>query len=252
MNTVIPDSVTEIGGSAFSGCSGLTEIDIPDSVTEIGDYAFSRCSGLTSINIPDSVTEIGKGAFSGCSGLTSINIPDSVTEIGYDAYCDSAFEGCSGLKEIIIPKGTRAKFEEMLQEELWDKIVEKEEPYTIYYEADEKLDTEWINENCSNHVFSNGKGKITLKNNVTKIKDYAFSGCSVLKDIKIPDSVSEIGNGAFASCSNLTSIVIPDSVIGSLAFSRCESLKKIIIPKGSRNKFNLSYLSYHKDKLVEQ
>ena len=72
MNTVIPDSVTEIGGSAFSGCSGLTSINIPDSVKVIGKFAFEGCSGLTSINIPDSVKVIGKHAFDGCSGLTSI------------------------------------------------------------------------------------------------------------------------------------------------------------------------------------
>ena len=35
-NTVIPNSVTAIGGSAFSGCSSLTSIEIPNSVTAIG------------------------------------------------------------------------------------------------------------------------------------------------------------------------------------------------------------------------
>ena len=78
-NTTIPNSVTSIGSSAFSGCSGLTSITIPNSVTYIGDWAFSGCSGLTSITIPNSVTSIGDGAFSGCSGLTSITIPNSVT-----------------------------------------------------------------------------------------------------------------------------------------------------------------------------
>ena len=67
---VIPDSVTEIGNSAFSYCSGLTSVTIPDSVTEIGNSAFSYCSGLTSVTIPDSVTSIGYAAFDGCSGLT--------------------------------------------------------------------------------------------------------------------------------------------------------------------------------------
>ena len=42
-NVVIPDSVTRIGGWAFSGCTGLTSIVIPDSVTSIGDWAFSGC-----------------------------------------------------------------------------------------------------------------------------------------------------------------------------------------------------------------
>ncbi|MBN2684376.1 MAG: leucine-rich repeat domain-containing protein [Pontiellaceae bacterium] len=65
----IPSSVTNIGESAFSQCSGLTNIIIPSSVTNIGQSAFSQCSGLTSITIPSSVTSIGGSAFSSCSGL---------------------------------------------------------------------------------------------------------------------------------------------------------------------------------------
>ena len=85
-NTHIPDSVTGIGESAFSGCGSLTSINIPDSVTGIGKSAFSWCNSLTSINIPDSVTKIGESAFWECENLTSINIPNSVTEIGEDAF----------------------------------------------------------------------------------------------------------------------------------------------------------------------
>ena len=96
-NIKIPESITYEGeeyfvtsiGYAFSGCSGLTSIEIPNSVTNIGDNAFSGCSGLTSIEIPNSVTSIENYAFSGCSGLTSIEIPNSVTSIG-----DEAFQDC--------------------------------------------------------------------------------------------------------------------------------------------------------------
>ena len=59
-------SVTSIGNSAFSDCSGLTSVTIPNSVTSIGDYTFWACSSLTSITIPNSVTSIGESAFSGC------------------------------------------------------------------------------------------------------------------------------------------------------------------------------------------
>ncbi len=96
--TIIPNTITSIGNSAFYECSGLTSITIPNSVTSIGNYAFLGCDGLTSVTIPNSVTSIGGYAFEYCDGLTSITIGNSVTSIG-----DSAFESCSGLTSITIP-----------------------------------------------------------------------------------------------------------------------------------------------------
>ncbi len=58
---------------AFFGDIKLTSIIVPDSVTTIGLSAFSNCSGLTSVTIPNSVTRIGQYAFSGCSNLTEVN-----------------------------------------------------------------------------------------------------------------------------------------------------------------------------------
>eukprot|EP00437_Effrenium_voratum_P047756 CAMPEP_0181523116 /NCGR_PEP_ID=MMETSP1110-20121109/67729_1 /TAXON_ID=174948 /ORGANISM="Symbiodinium sp., Strain CCMP421" /LENGTH=50 /DNA_ID=CAMNT_0023653765 /DNA_START=54 /DNA_END=206 /DNA_ORIENTATION=- len=46
---------------------------IPDSVTQIGGFAFLGCSSLANVIIPDSVAKIGAGAFKGCS---LIIIPD--------------------------------------------------------------------------------------------------------------------------------------------------------------------------------
>jgi len=71
---IIPNSVTSIGYSAFSGCVSLTSITIPNSVTSIGAWAFSVCVSLTSITIPNSVTSIGYSAFYSCKGLTSVTI----------------------------------------------------------------------------------------------------------------------------------------------------------------------------------
>ena len=95
----IPDSVTSIGSSAFSGCSGLTTVNFRDNskLTSIGFAAFSNCSSLTSITIPDSVTSIGDSAFLACTSLTSITIPSRVTSI--DA---RAFQGCSNLNDVTV------------------------------------------------------------------------------------------------------------------------------------------------------
>ena len=134
---VFGDGVESIGSYACHNCTNMTSVTIPNSVTEIGDYAFSGCSGLNKaefasienlcgihfetetanplyyahhlyINgeevkdlvIPNSVTSIGSYAFSGCRGLTSVTIPENLTSIG-----SSVFDGCDACS-IYVRKGT--------------------------------------------------------------------------------------------------------------------------------------------------
>ncbi len=66
---------------------------------------------------------------------------------------------------------------------------------------------------------------------VTSIGYEAFSGCTGLTSIAIPDSVTSIGICAFSGCTNLTSITLPDSMtnIGLFAFEDCTSLSSVNI-----------------------
>ena len=66
----------------------------------------------------------------------------------------------------------------------------------------------------------------------TSIGKWAFSGCTLLTSITLPNSITEIGHGAFTDCSSLTSITLPNSVtsIGAWAFNGCSSLTSITLP----------------------
>ena len=67
---------------------------------------------------------------------------------------------------------------------------------------------------------------------VTQIGFNAFSGCSYIKNIVLPDTLEVIQSSAFSGCYNLLSINIPDTVIsiGDSAFRECQSLEIISIP----------------------
>ena len=69
---------------------------------------------------------------------------------------------------------------------------------------------------------------------ITEIGGYAFSECTSLTSVVIPDGVTVIGSAAFSGCTSLKSVAIPSSVIRieNAAFRRCTSLASIVIPDG--------------------
>lgn len=78
---------------------------------------------------------------------------------------------------------------------------------------------------------------------VTSIGESAFSYCSKLTSVTIPDSVKLIGNSAFYSCSGLCSVPIPGNVteIGGSAFEDCISLSSVTIPGSATSVGNYAF-----------
>ena len=74
-----------------------------------------------------------------------------------------------------------------------------------------------------------GLTSVTIPNSVTSIGQSAFSGCSGLTSFTIPNSVTSISQSAFSGCSGLTSVTIGSSVtsIGDMAFYSCPGLTDV-------------------------
>lgn len=70
-----------IGREAFYW-TGIQEIEFPDSLEEIGESAFLKSKMLEKAVLPSSVRKIGKWAFHGCSKLKVLEIQGEPEEIG--------------------------------------------------------------------------------------------------------------------------------------------------------------------------
>lgn len=190
----IPNNINEIYSQAFEECINLTTVKIPNSVTSIGTDAFFNCTGLTSVNLGSGINSIGQQAFRSCSSLTSIFIPDSVKSLKSDS-----FSWCTNLTDISI--GTQI-----------DEIGLSAFNGTGYYNSDNWQDNVLYLTSRDGIVKyllkanTSISGHYSIDNQTILIADSAFSYCTGLTSIEIPNSVKYINSNAFYNCTGVTQL----------------------------------------------
>ena len=245
-DVTIPDTindlpVTSIGGLTFYGCSSLTSVTIPDGVKSIGDWAFGWCVSLTNVMIGTNITSIGYATFAYCTGLNRVyfqgNAPSSVgSYVFYDDNNASVyylpgttgwgpyFGGCRALM-LVPPYGCQVSNGAIAIGGYTGSGGAATIPDTI-----NGLPVTGIADLAFSQCTS--ITTVTIPNSVTNIGIQAFWNCTSLASVTIPNSVTSIGNNAFYGCISLTNVTIPDSVasIGDWVFYNCSSLTNATIP----------------------
>ena len=159
---VIPNSVKEIGRSAFNGCTGFNgTLTLSNKLETIGRSAFLGCSEFKgSLILPNSLTTIGELAFQKCEGFTELTLPNALSVIP-----DQAFYGCKSLSgNLVIPASVK-------------------EIGRLAFNLCTALNGD-----------SENPSQITLPESLEKINDGVFRYCNKIKTIKfqsLPEGISK-------------------------------------------------------------
>ena len=207
-------AVTEIGDSAFLGCS-IQSVVISESVQSIGDKAFKACGNLTDVFIPKSVTHIGECAF-------------QCYDIGYgDGYTIETF---SHLTSIVVENGNPVYD----SRNNCNAIIETATNLLLVGSANTIIPVGI--QSIAGGAFEGCTGLISIDipDSVKDIYAMAFAICSDLSSVKLHNGTTSMGDGAFFECTSLKNIYIPCSIqeIGNHIFSGCP-LESIIVDSGN-------------------
>jgi hypothetical protein len=207
---VSPDgsSVTGIGTKAFLRCNQLTSIIIPDGVTTIGQSAFSGCS-LASVTIPNSVKSISYGAFFVCP---LIDVYYSGTKTEWNAI---SIDTSDDANKYLLMATIHYNGGDDIPYSVGFKFTDNGDGTcslagigsctdTILFIPPTSPDGNIVTSIASFALMMNSKiTDIILPNSITSIGSNAFFSCSVLRNVTIPTSTVSIGANAFQSCNTL-------------------------------------------------
>ncbi len=225
--------INYVGRYAFSN-SSISEIyfDSHDnSGLDIEEEAFSGCLGLSYVQLPDTVRKLGTNAFAN----TYLKKVESYSE----AYCDQ--KNCEDHDHSHV-----IRIEELAQSALSDTSIEKlkiglsssfYEKSPLPYSLKELV----YDGNEIPACLCLGLGnleKVTFLSTIDWVGDSAFGDCVSLSELEFPEEGQDmyIGAGSFSGCSSLEEINLPEGIyhIGESAFNGCKKLGLPELPDGVR------------------
>ena len=245
---VLPNSLTTIESSAFSGHSSLYSVTFGSGLTSLAPSVFEGANitemkvasgsktlvvdnlvlydvnktraifGSTKINdelqLPSTLTKIEPFAFYNCKDITKVTFPNSLQEIGEGAFYNLFYNSKSGSLHfgsslrIIGPGAFHNSYATSIT---FDEGVEEigEGAFTYALEPTLKLPNSLKVIGVQAFSLNSKLTSVTFGNGLTTIGDEAFYQCLKLNTaVNLGASVSSIGNGPFLNCTSLPGIIV--------------------------------------------
>lgn len=236
------DKLYSLGGSVFSGCTALVEVDyMPNTLKDwvavtsssgygFGNSMFAGCTSLKSVKLPTSITKIPTSIFSGCTSLNYIYNSDNITSIGKDA-----FKGCTNLLEAVFPKVTKIEasaFQNCAKLKTFSVGTCTSVGSSALEGCKSLTSIKLLADTYGDAVFRDCTSATTITFNGTgmqKTPDMLFYNCTALKKVDGDlSNVTIVSPGTFALCTNLVSVNLPKAIIiEANAFAACSSLESM-------------------------
>ena len=241
---VLCDGITSIGERAFAFCDKLTHIGLPESLKEIGRSAFWNCYDLEHVIVPGGVAVIRENLFNGCSKLASVKIKEGVKKIERHA-----FLYCRELKEALIPESVTS-FENDFPDGATLFVKKGSAAESLCIEYRRKYIRYRSNPTASGNtdlplVFDRpmirDHENVVIPEGVLSIEEKLFEDDKQIRSVVIPGSVSTVPAYTFTRCARLESIALSEGIeeIQRNAIDRCPRLKSIGTIPASLTKLDL-------------
>ena len=184
----LPESLKTIGNCAFESNKFEGELILPDNIEYVGAGAFACIPFSGDLRIPDNVKVIRPSTFKMCGFNGILTLPEGLEKIDANAFAKCGFRG-----ELKLPESLKDLSDYAFTENRISSVV-----------FPQKLNTlgQGVFINCKNL-----KGSIEIPENILRINNLLFAGCSGLSEVVIPKNVISIGGAAFYDCILLNSIV---------------------------------------------
>ncbi len=216
---VIPEGVTTICQEAFYSCKALTSITMADTVTSMGPEGayghFSGCSGVTSIDLSEGLTALPRNCFFSCTSLTELPDLKNVTSLG-----NACFQHLDSAVSITVPAQITYlgnlcfAYSDLLESVHFEgsptmgTSVCSNGPKLTSVTGNLTVIGETMFEKCTGMV------NFTVPDHVNVIGKNAFRNCTALESIVFPESYAAMdlsfGVTPFNGCKVFTGIVIAD------------------------------------------